>query len=113
MTVRTLQVLFRWHSETRSDGQILAYHDRSDGGLWATLMEMAFAGRTGLNLNMEALGQDLTAALFCEELGGVVQVSKDNLDALQAAFAGTPLRGHVHVLGICHGLKHHLHLQGR
>ncbi len=94
-----LQCFFDGIQTLAKDGHLLAYHDRSDGGLWATLAEMAFAGRAGLNLNIQALGQDLTAALFSEELGGVVQVAKEHVDALQAVFAGTPLEGHVHVLG--------------
>ncbi len=59
---------------------LVAYHDRSDGGLITSLLEMAFAGRCGLNLQLR--GEDLYSALFSEELGAVVQVGRDN----QAAF---------------------------
>ncbi|KAI0630082.1 phosphoribosylformylglycinamidin [Trametes polyzona] len=57
-------------------GAILAYHDRSDGGLFTTLVEMAFAGRTGLQIDLESItsGSDYVSALFNEELGAVVQV---------------------------------------
>ena len=58
-------------------GLLLAYHDRSDGGLWATVAEMAFAGRTGVDIDLTALGNDSIAALFSEELGAVVQVRDD------------------------------------
>jgi phosphoribosylformylglycinamidine synthase len=53
-------------------GQLLAYHDRSDGGLFATLCEMAFASRTGLDVTLPA--GDALATLFNEELGAVVQI---------------------------------------
>jgi phosphoribosylformylglycinamidine synthase len=55
-------------------GLVLAYHDRSDGGLFVTLCEMAFAGHTGFSVALDALGRDRMAALFCEELGAVLQV---------------------------------------
>ena len=55
------------------EGRILAYHDRSDGGLLAALAEMAFAGRLGWDVDIE--DDDLLAALFNEELGFVLQVA--------------------------------------
>ena len=66
-------------AELRAGGLVLAYHDRSDGGLFATLAEMAFAGRTGLHVDVCALvGPEadtghILAALFNEELGVLVQ----------------------------------------
>jgi phosphoribosylformylglycinamidine synthase len=54
-------------------GVALAYHDRSDGGLAITLCEMAFAGRCGVDVDLPD-GGDPIAALFSEELGGVVQI---------------------------------------
>src|SRR5690606_33490924 len=54
--------------------EILAYHDRSDGGLFSTITEMAFAGHVGVTLNLNEA--DLAAALFSEEAGAVLQVSK-------------------------------------
>jgi phosphoribosylformylglycinamidine synthase len=56
------------------EGRILAYHDRSDGGLFVTLCEMAFAGHCGLEVELGALGAEPHAALFAEELGMVLQV---------------------------------------
>lgn len=64
------------------DDKILAYHDRSDGGLLTTICEMLFAGHVGVDLNISALGQDYIAALFNEELGAVIQVQDDHLDAV-------------------------------
>ena len=55
-------------------GLVLAYHDRSDGGLYVTLGEMSFAGHVGINVSLDALGVDPLAALFNEELGMVLQV---------------------------------------
>ncbi len=55
-------------------GDILAYHDRSDGGLLATLVEMSFAGRVGISVDVFGLGDDPIDALFNEELGAVIQV---------------------------------------
>ncbi|MGP1930398.1 MAG: AIR synthase-related protein, partial [Arsenophonus sp. ET-DL12-MAG3] len=54
--------------------KLLAYHDRSDGGLFITLAEMAFAGHCGLNIDISNYDTDIFAALFNEELGAVIQV---------------------------------------
>ena len=59
--------------------RILAYHDRSDGGLLATVVEMAFAGHTGVDLTIPA-GHNAFSALFSEELGAVIQVRSEDLD---------------------------------
>ncbi len=59
--------------------KILAYHDRSDGGLFATIVEMAFAGHTGVDLEIPA-SHSAFSALFSEELGAVIQVRADDLD---------------------------------
>jgi phosphoribosylformylglycinamidine synthase len=61
-------------------GLILAYHDRADGGLLATVAEMLFAGRLGVDLDISALGDDTLSALFNEELGVVLQVKTAELD---------------------------------
>ncbi len=64
-------------------GLLLAYHDRSDGGLLATITEMAFAGRTGVDLSLDLLASDeseIAAALFAEELGAVVQVKREDTE---------------------------------
>ncbi|WP_416189094.1 phosphoribosylformylglycinamidine synthase [Neisseria sp. CCUG17229] len=77
-----------------AEDKLLAYHDRGDGGLFATLAEMAFASRVGLNVDISALtaaqaDQNAAAAraLFNEELGAVIQVSAADLAAVEALFA--------------------------
>ena len=62
-----------------AEKKILAYHDRSDGGLLATVVEMAFAGHTGVDLEVPA-GHNAFSALFSEELGAVIQVRLDDID---------------------------------
>ncbi|MEM9101007.1 MAG: phosphoribosylformylglycinamidine synthase [Pseudomonadota bacterium] len=70
----------------KAAGLISAYHDRSDGGLWATLCEMAFAGNTGLTV---ALPEEAAAIewLFNEELGVVVQIIDEHVEAFLALAA--------------------------
>jgi phosphoribosylformylglycinamidine synthase len=66
--------------ELNREGLILAYHDRSDGGLLVTLCEMAFAGRCGIVVDLDLVGQDDMAVLFSEELGAVIQVRHTDTD---------------------------------
>jgi len=68
-----LTAFFTLMQRLRADGRLLAYHDIADGGLFATLVEMAFASRCGLELALPA-HDDPLAMLFAEELGAVVQV---------------------------------------
>ena len=67
-------------------GLLLAYHDRSDGGLLAALAEMAFAGRVGWDIDIDE--EDLLACLFAEELGIVVQVADAQVAAVKARYGG-------------------------
>ncbi|MEO5330919.1 MAG: phosphoribosylformylglycinamidine synthase [Magnetococcus sp. YQC-5] len=60
-------------------GVVLAYHDRSDGGLFVTVCEMAFAGGVGVTVALDDLGGDPLAALFAEELGAVLQVRREQV----------------------------------
>ena len=111
----------------RSDGKLLAYHDRSDGGLWATVCEMAFAGHAGVSLNVDLLvtegdgiadsraevgdsknwagqvserrNERTLAALFNEELGAVIQVRTAERDAVMALLRSHGLSKHSHVIG--------------
>ena len=78
-------------------GMLLAYHDRSDGGLFATLTEMAFAGHVGLDIDVTALGADTVSSLFNEELGLVIQVQHSDVDKVMAAFAKA--NASVHEIG--------------
>ncbi|MBK1646028.1 phosphoribosylformylglycinamidine synthase [Thiocapsa imhoffii] len=77
-----LQRFFDAIQELRAEELLLAYHDRSDGGLIATLCEMAFAGRCGVDVDVSAVGPDDLAALFSEELGAVIQVRHTDTDAV-------------------------------
>jgi len=69
-----LKAFFAKIQGLNANNKILAYHDRSDGGLFVTLCEMAFAGRCGLQVNIDEISGDALQALFNEELGAVIQV---------------------------------------
>ena len=114
-------------NKLRAEGKLLAYHDRSDGGLWAAVAEMAFAGHLGVSLNVDMLvtesagiedsraeygdsknwaqqvGErraELTLkALFNEELGAVIQVPTSERDAVMATLRELGLSKHSHVIG--------------
>ncbi len=111
----------------RQEGRLLAYHDRSDGGLWAAACEMAFAGHVGLSLNVDMLvtegdgvsdsrgdfgdaknwaqqvsarrDERTLAALFNEELGALIQVRTGERDAVLAALREFGLARHAHAIG--------------
>ena len=87
----TLKAFFDQIQSLLQDEKILAYHDRSDGGLLATLCEMAFAAHTGISVDVSALG-DVIPALFNEELGAVIQVRAADAAAIVAQLksAGLP-----------------------
>lgn len=72
-----LKGFFEVTQQLVAERSLLAYHDKSDGGLFTTLVEMAFAGHTGLNVDISALAGSALGRLFNEELGAVLQVSKD------------------------------------
>jgi phosphoribosylformylglycinamidine synthase len=69
-----LKAFFAETQRLNAENKILAYHDRSDGGLFVTLCEMAFAGRCGLQANIHAVSGGALEVLFNEELGVVIQV---------------------------------------
>ncbi|BCV36139.1 MULTISPECIES: phosphoribosylformylglycinamidine synthase [Shewanella] len=71
-----LKAFFEVTQQLVAERSLLAYHDKSDGGLFTTLVEMAFAGHTGLKVDISALAGSALARLFNEELGAVLQVSK-------------------------------------
>ncbi len=83
-----------------ADNKLLAYHDRSDGGLLVTLAEMAFTGHCGIEVDIAALGHDPLAALFNEELGAVIQIAASD-------------RSEVEHLLNAHGLAHCVHYLGK
>jgi phosphoribosylformylglycinamidine synthase len=74
-----LAAFFAAVQELVQGGLLLAYHDRSDGGLFATVAEMAFAGRQGVHLHLDEAEVDPLRFLFTEELGAVLQVADGNL----------------------------------
>ncbi|WP_147199225.1 phosphoribosylformylglycinamidine synthase [Pantoea sp. CCBC3-3-1] len=80
-------------------GKLLAYHDRSDGGLLVTLAEMAFTGHCGVEADIASLGSDALAALFNEELGAVIQVAAADRAQVEQVFADNGLADCVHFLG--------------
>jgi phosphoribosylformylglycinamidine synthase len=85
--------------EIKDQGLALAYHDRSDGGLVVTLLEMAFAGHCGLDVDLQNLGSDQVAALCSEELGAVLQVRLADIDRIMQLLARRGLRRTIHVIG--------------
>ena len=85
-----------------AEDKLLAYHDRSDGGLFATLVEMAFAARCGLNVDLTSLvanqadvNEASIRALFNEELGAVIQITKQDVAAVEALFKEADLALHT------------------
>jgi len=114
-------------TELRQAGQLLAYHDRSDGGLWACVCEMAFAGQRGVSLNVDLLvtqsdgiadsraeygdsknwatqigerrNEITLRSLFNEELGVVLQVPRAQRDAVFATLRKHGLGRHSHAIG--------------
>ncbi|MFZ6656114.1 phosphoribosylformylglycinamidine synthase [Undibacterium sp. TJN19] len=118
-----LKAFFAAIQQLNHEGKLLAYHDRSDGGLYATLCEMAFAGRAGLAVNLDILTMesehaadqgdaknwasqvaerrnDLTLrALFNEELGAVIQVRTEQRSAVMDVLRAHNLGACSHIIG--------------
>jgi len=78
---------------------LLAYHDRSDGGLFTTICEMAFASRCGIDVDLADLAGDNLAKLFNEELGAVLQVNNENLAAVNELLKQNLGDQAVHIIG--------------
>ena len=96
---RVLKLFFAVIQALNELGFLLAYHDRSDGGLFATICEMAFAGRTGVRIDLDDLGRDPLAALFSEELGAVLQVPHDRLNGILGALKEAGIARTAHRIG--------------
>jgi len=117
-----LRLFFGAVQQLNAAGLILAYHDRSDGGLFATLCEMAFAGRVGVSLNLDTLCYDplmndvdgierspdiidgrlfdrLFGALFTEELGAVLQIRREQRELVMQLLREAGLGGVTHAIG--------------
>jgi phosphoribosylformylglycinamidine synthase len=78
-SAKKLKAFFNLIQRLNRDGKLLAYHDRSDGGMFAALCEMSFASHIGLDIRLDELKGDDLAVLFNEELGALVQVRRDDL----------------------------------
>ncbi|MGV6809919.1 MAG: phosphoribosylformylglycinamidine synthase [bacterium] len=102
-----LKQCFNTIQELNEDGYLLAYHDRSDGGLLASISEMMFAGHTGVNLHLDDLEGDEPAShvppafaeLFNEELGVIIQTAHHDTDTVLEAFREAGLAHHTYVIG--------------
>ena len=93
-----LKQFFTQIQALNTDGKLLAYHDRSDGGLFASLCEMAFAGHCGINVDLNSLQGDAISALFNEELGAVLQVHASDAQAILKQLNNT-LGACAHLIG--------------
>jgi phosphoribosylformylglycinamidine synthase len=93
-----LSGLFAAIRELKDQRLLLAYHDRSDGGMLLTLLEMAFASRCGLNIDLGSPA-DVIAACFSEELGAVLQVPAARLSDAMAVFSRHGLSQLTHDVG--------------
>jgi phosphoribosylformylglycinamidine synthase len=94
-----LRAFFAAVQELSEAGLALAYHDRSDGGLVVTLLEMAFAGGVGLDVDLSSLAGDDAALLFNEELGAVIQVRARDEARARAVLERHGLAPMVHSVG--------------
>lgn len=83
-----LKAFFETIQQLNGRGALLAYHDRSDGGLFVTLAEMMFASHVGVTVDASG---DLLPALFSEELGAVIQVEASRLSEVRSAFSSAGL----------------------
>jgi phosphoribosylformylglycinamidine synthase len=95
---KLLSVFFEALHELKDRGMVLAYHDRSDGGLLVTVLEMAFAAHCGLRIDLGAV-VDTIAACFSEELGAVIQVPLAGLADVQGIFERHGLGAMIREIG--------------
>jgi len=89
-SAETLKGFFNAMQTLVRDEKVIAYHDISDGGLFTTVTEMAFAGHTGVDIDISKLSngaEDDLATLFNEELGGVIQIRESDVDAIHAVLS--------------------------
>jgi len=96
-SAQLLKAFFAAIQQCLDERVLLAYHDRSDGGLIVTVSEMAFAGRCGVDLDIVA--GDALAQLFNEELGAVVQVRTEVLSRVESIFAAHGIGGVLTKIG--------------
>ena len=99
-----LVAFFAAIQQLAADNRLLAYHDRSDGGLFATVAEMAFAARCGASIDIDGLGcgdcaGDLVRALFSEELGAVMQIRREDRTPVMNVLRTAGLGACSHFIG--------------
>ncbi|KAL7266723.1 phosphoribosylformylglycinamidine synthase [Rhizina undulata] len=103
--VEEFKGFFKACDQARKAGIVEAYHDRSDGGLFTTVVEMAFAGRTGVDIDISGYAksaevEDVVEALFNEEIGAVFQVRKDNVSSFTEIFTSAGVKNsNIHIIG--------------
>lgn len=100
-----LKSFFEIFQQLNANGLLLSWHDRSDGGLFACLCEMAFSSHCGVDISLDSLmgsDLDLISVLFNEELGGVIQVSPEDVALVQLAFREAGLASCLHDIGEIH-----------
>jgi len=95
----SLKNFFSIIQDLNHQGKLLAYHDRSDGGLFTTLCEMSFAGHCGVSIDVAGMPEDKVAALFSEELGAVIQIEAKNVEFIINALRDKGLGDHSFVIG--------------
>ena len=96
---KLLSGFFAAIQELLARGELRAYHDRSDGGLLVTLAEMAFGGRIGVDVSLDALGSDPLSILFSEELGAVLEVDPVRVPRVMDVMKRHGLAGLAAVIG--------------
>ena len=94
-----LKAFFTLVQEQLAAGKLIAYHDRSDGGLMATLAEMTFAGHCGLDISLDSVPGNSLGKLFCEEAGAVLQVRSEDIEQLRLRAVELGLDDCLHLLG--------------
>ena len=97
-----LKAFFAVIQGLNTDDKLLAYHDRSDGGLFTTLAEMCFAGHVGADIKLDFLAEDsshFARELFNEELGAIIQVKQEDTEAVLQQFTAAGLGEHTLVIG--------------
>jgi phosphoribosylformylglycinamidine synthase len=97
--VQQFKGFFEVIQKLNQQGLILAYHDRSDGGLFVTLAEMMFASRLGISIDLTQWANSILPALFSEELGAVIQVAKYNQQAALKQLEDCGLATCSHMIG--------------
>ena len=96
---KLLKAFFNAIQTLNSQGKLLAYHDRSDGGLLTAVSEMMFAGRLGASLSLDNLGDNALSALFNEELGAVLQIRANDSEHVIDLLNQSGLSGCTYIIG--------------